>query len=379
MDTRMSSNVNRTFSFANNTRQVRQSCELKLETTPRNAQYSQRVTDLMRREEAALREGIEATEIFHGVDSLITSETRNIFAKITEQNCKKWNTFIKNTDGTCKRFVDEMRAVLRGSPDSVTVIGGSATHMSAGEELERAAIERLRMSVHGSSGGGGSSSTSVGTPLGEETPAGLQAPVQLSTAVEQMRLEQYYNKHWLDVEGFHLDEAFKSQEQKIEIEWATHEEDVTKELMARRAQFGVTDKNFGGGADGSGTGASTSPGRWQPAEKQKSLIHTAPVLSPVRRGANGGMSGGGGGSSGSSGARNDPALMEQLLRLEREHGVMMESLKQQRLAATRWMTRQQVRLMAQAVEMQNERRLIASVIERDLRVLSEVLAMMPKH
>ena len=198
----MSSSVNRTFSFANNTRQVRQSCELKLETTPRNAQYSQRVTDLMRREEvrrvctfvykyghfcvacvcdiylalalfrdrlllvaeaswtwlalfsmdrhpfpslthipfcrtvlpsphpgtthfsplpplhkAALREGIEATEIFHGVDSLITSETRNIFAKITEQNCKKWNTFIKNTDGTCKRFVDEMRAVLRGSPD----------------------------------------------------------------------------------------------------------------------------------------------------------------------------------------------------------------------------------------------------------------------
>jgi hypothetical protein len=177
-----------------------------------------------------------------------------------------------------------------------------------------------------------------------------------------------------------LEEAFKSQEQKIEMEWASHEEEVTKELMARRAEYGVTDNSFGGISDGAGSGSLSSPGRWQPAEKQRSLIHTAPVLSPVHRGANGSMGSSGGAGGGSSGgARNDPALMEQLLRLEREHGVMMESLKQQRLAATRWMTRQQVRLVAQAVEMQNERRVIATVVERDLRVLSEVLAMMPKH
>jgi len=57
-DARMSSSVNRTFSFANNTRHVRQSCELKLETTPRNAQYSQKVTDLMRREEVRVYERV---------------------------------------------------------------------------------------------------------------------------------------------------------------------------------------------------------------------------------------------------------------------------------------------------------------------------------
>ena len=66
-------------------------------------------------------------------------------------------------------------------------MGPSATHLSAGEELERAAMERLRVSVHGSSGGGGTSLNSVGTPLGEQTPVGLQAPAHLSTTVEQMR------------------------------------------------------------------------------------------------------------------------------------------------------------------------------------------------
>jgi len=69
-------------------------------------------------------------------------------------------------------------------------IGGGVdamSMMSAGEELERAAIERMRLSASGNAMVMGMSHTSVGTPLGEDTPAALQAPAHLTTAVEQMR------------------------------------------------------------------------------------------------------------------------------------------------------------------------------------------------
>ena len=311
----------------------RAECELKLETTPRNAQYSHRLTEMMRREESSLNQGIEATDMFQKVDDLILTETRSIFSKIGEQNCKKWRSFLSSTEATCKRFTEDVRQLIRCSPDGVSDLHADM----------------------------------AGLEISNGLPVGLKPTGSTLLALERIRLEEYYNKHWLDIEGHHLTEAFKSQENKIAAEWQSHEEQVRKELSDKRAEYGVHDNTSPVRAGGSGT---SSPGKWQPAEKQKSLIHTAPVLSPVRRRANSDVE--------SGQRRKDPALMEALLRVEREHSMMLESLKQQRLAATRWMTRQQVRLMAQAVEIQKERALIAAVVERDRRILKELVTMVER-
>jgi hypothetical protein len=74
----------------------------------------------------------------------------------------------------------------------------------------------------------------------------------------------------------------------------------------------------------------------------------------------------------------DARLLEQLMRLEKEHSMMLNSLKQQRLAATRWMKRQQVRLTAQAVEIQKERAVIAQCIDYDERALNEAMKNIPE-
>ena len=330
------------YTYVDHSRHNRVKCELKLETTARSAQYSPRLMDMMRREEGALRDGAAASDdMFKKVDELIGQETRSIFAKITGQNCNTWSSFNKSLINGAKKFVEETRHAYRGSPDSVTSIAGDTNP-----------------------------SRSARNAAGAE---GMRAPVDMWYVKESLRLEEHYNRDWLDIETFHLTEAFKSQEAKITTEWAEHEGQLTRELMNKRAELDPTDAADVGGRMASPSGSDSGSERWHSAEKQKTLIHTAPVLSPVRARAS---------SFGRDGkskfSRGDPALMEQLMRLEREYSVVMESLKRQRLSAMRWMTRQQVRFMAQAVEMHKERLQIAKVIELDLRVVEDICDSFPQ-
>jgi hypothetical protein len=82
--------------FLDKHRYFRADTELVLETTPREAQYSSKVAELMRREEMCLRDGVDAADVFKSVDELITAETRSIFSRITNQKCKKWEAFLKS-------------------------------------------------------------------------------------------------------------------------------------------------------------------------------------------------------------------------------------------------------------------------------------------
>jgi hypothetical protein len=85
--------------------------------------------------------------------------------------------------------------------------------------------------------------------------------------LENLKLEQEYNDNWSNHEGFNLEEAFKLQNIKIETEYKVFEKSLTSKL--------------GSIADTSGVDP-----RWHHPEKQRRLVHTAPVMSPSRPAAN---------------------------------------------------------------------------------------------
>lgn len=105
-----------------------------------------------------------------------------------------------------------------------------------------------------------------------------------SLDAEAQRLEYIYHHEWHKYEAFHLEEAFKSQQSRIDSDWAGHEKKLREEYDGRRQRIAPQQ---GGGAERAGAQLLVkqpldhdSPSRWQHPEKQKTLIHTAPVLSP---------------------------------------------------------------------------------------------------
>ena len=229
--------------------------ELLLETTPREASYSSKLNDLLRREDQALREGNDDRGLFLKVDSQIDSETRAIFNKITAQNCQRWQSVYKRFEIEQGHFTSDVKAFVRSSPDSVAA---------------------LNLNVDDASGGLGSD-TSPARDTSEQSAALTK---KLNVLDEMLRLENHYNEHWLEVEGYHLKEAFLSQESKIESEWAVHEDSLKHDLLAKRHALGMDSENKGGGLT-SPTQAPTNS-KWHSPEKQKTLVHTVPVMSPVR-------------------------------------------------------------------------------------------------
>lgn len=59
----------------------------------------------------------------------------------------------------------------------------------------------------------------------------------------------------------------------------------------------------------------------------------------------------------------------QLERIQREHEVAVAAMQKQKADAKRWLLRQQVRLQAQAVEVQWERSAIAEILQEDCAAL----------
>ena len=96
----------------------------------------------------------------------------------------------------------------------------------------------------------------------------------------------------------------------------------------------------------------TSSDRWQHPEKQKSLIHTAPVLSPKSSVA---ATAGSGLKAAISINKEQSAALESL---ERNYRRSLLLSQQQKNSALRWVSRQSIRLQAQAYELQRERKFI---------------------
>lgn len=88
-----------------------------------------------------------------------------------------------------------------------------------------------------------------------------------------------YCANWFAFENYNLQQAFRSQSARVESDWQSHEAVVLGEFRSRKEKLlGVAE-----------SGSASSPAsyhhdhRWQHPEKQKTLIHTAPVLTPTKQ------------------------------------------------------------------------------------------------
>lgn len=205
--------------------------ELLLETTPRDSRYSSALIELMRKEEISGKDHLSPTAqiISSKVDEALQFETKAFFAKISSHNIRKWNVFKEKM--TMER--DALKAELTGSSEAVT---------SENDSCEFPCIDEL--------------------------------------ALEEMRLDEDYNRNWLKYENFNLQEAFKSQAAKVESDWQVHESSLVDDYRKRKDRIMGTIRKSSTASNVSGE---VQDQRWQHPEKQKTLIHTAPVLSPSRQ------------------------------------------------------------------------------------------------
>jgi hypothetical protein len=235
------------------------------------------LVNLMQREEVLLREGKQCKDISREVENALNHETKAFFTKMSASNKKRWHFLLHKAQKDKEELLDMVR--------------DKCAHDFTGDDHildDDFAID--------SKGGGGNTDRGgkEGRLSGRKNKftAGSDGVSALDIEIESLRLEEDYNKNWLDIESFHIQEAFKSQKDRIDSEWAVHFERLNVQYEAKRHEIlGGRAASAGGGkrsGAGAGAGAGQSKdGRWQHPEKQKTLIHTAPVFSPSVEGGGG--------------------------------------------------------------------------------------------
>jgi membrane-associated HD superfamily phosphohydrolase len=191
----------------------------------------------MQRQEQQEASGKASKELTRRVDDMLNQETAAFFRKVAQYNSSKWSAVAKEVEKDVDRVVQDASSKCNVNTD-------------APRTSKRRTLTELDLDM------------------------------------EELRLEEYYNRHWLDIEGFHLQEAFRMQQLKVEKEWGAYTNRITDEITAKKKallgdryaeeeerereqarrmqqqQLEVADLQF------------------HHPEKQKSLIHTAPVLAP---------------------------------------------------------------------------------------------------
>ncbi len=291
--------------------------ELTFETTPRDSRYSNGLLELMKREEQIVKDcNYNASKvIIQKVDEALRSETQQFFAKSAFQNVKRWVT-LKD------KFNVERQQML-----------ASANNLNDND-------------------------------------------IANSIEVEAERLELDYNSNWFLYENYNLQQAFRSQTSRVENDWQCHEASLAEEFRARKEKLMGTSGDGNQPLNNLGGNSHHHDQRWQHPEKQKTLIHTAPVLTPTRQqDLVTEVSMGDGGGRWNRGKKDLEVMfnaltcwqwlmscVSQLDRLERELQSSIESLERQKADAKRWLLRQQVRLQAQAEEVQREKLAVAELL-----------------
>jgi len=223
--------------------------ELTLETIPRDSRYSAQLIDLMKREEVALRDNSTAAptaELTRRVDEALRVETEKFFNKNVEQNVKRWNALQKKIEGELQRFKEEMTTHPEITNNSSSSIADS----------------RVKAVGH--------SDDAVGDSIN------YRIPTTEELDRETLRLEEDYNQNWHKYEEHNLKTAFTSQVARVENDWIAQEMALADDFDARKAQL-----TGASALDSPSRQATGNSDRWQHPEKQKTLIHTAPVLSPT--------------------------------------------------------------------------------------------------
>lgn len=228
--------------------------ELTLETLPRDSRYSNTLIDLMKREETALQDGAKSAmlkDLIARVDEALKQETKHFFEKSTQQNCKRWTSLLQKLDRERENFRGDL------------VINKTADRNRDGK---------------------------------------------ISLELESRRLEEDYNRNWFYYEGFHLREAFKSQATRVDVDWSTHEQALSDDYHAKRSAL-LGEHSF---QENTRDVGAEDNGRWHHPEKQKTLIHTAPVLTPMSKDSGSGFSATVRNSRSRGGCRDDAAASREV-------------------------------------------------------------------
>ena len=227
----------------------------------RNSRYSNALVSLMQREEALLREGKQCKDISREVENALNHETKAFFTKMSSSNKKRWHFLLHKAQKDKEALIDEVR--------------DKCAHDFTGDDNildDDCALDSGKLAKGNKETGGGGRKNKY--------TAGSNAVTPLDIEIESLRLEEDYNKNWLDIESFHIHEAFKSQKDRIDTEWAEHFDRLNTQYEAKRLQI-IGQSDRASSASGGKRNGQSKEGRWQHPEKQKTLIHTAPVFSPT--------------------------------------------------------------------------------------------------
>lgn len=289
--------------------------DLVLEVAPRDSRFSPVLLEMMRKEELLMKDPSSnaARALVQKVDEALRTETQQFFAKVVNQNSRKWE-------------------MLRGNM-----------------RKEIAALKRY-----------------LASRLSSE--AVQEEPLDI-IAAEEERLQIDYNRNWHRYEVFHLQEAFKSQTARIDRDWNTHEESLKNDFDTKKAAIvGPAATTAGKAKTGSDNNEDL---KWQHPEKQKTLIHTAPVFTPARASTSSTTA-----ATTTNNAAANSKNVAELQRLERDYQDALTSLLKQKTDAKKWLYRQQVRLTAQCEEVRKEKSLVADVLQEEYSELTALQKML---
>lgn len=239
----------------------------------RNSRYSNMLVNLMQREEVLLREGKQCKDISREVENALNQETKAFFTKMSASNKKRWQFVLHKAQKDKEELLDMVRDKCAHDFTGDDHILDDDFAIESGNKSERGGKEL--------------------TGRKNKFTAGADGVSVLDIEIESLRLEEDYNKNWLDIESFHIQEAFKSQKERIDSEWAVHFDRLSSQYEAKRHSI-IGSRDQASSAGGKRNGSSSvqgADGRWQHPEKQKTLIHTAPVFSPVQEGKQSGKGG----------------------------------------------------------------------------------------
>lgn len=195
---------------------------------------------MMQRLDNAMREGRNTGDLSRKVDVSLKQETQAFFAKVANSNARKWNQLVQ-------RCEHDVELILREAQDK-----------------------------------------GLYQPNTTAPPAKKTKYTTHDLEMEELRLEEDYNRNWMRHEGFHLQEAFRSQQNKLDREWDVYTEQLhdavnekKKSILGNNYAMHMEKLNLGRSGGNATKDNSDTAERFHHPEKQKSLIHTAPVLSPV--------------------------------------------------------------------------------------------------
>eukprot|EP00596_Hydrurales_sp_CCMP1899_P001011 CAMPEP_0119034486 /NCGR_PEP_ID=MMETSP1177-20130426/1473_1 /TAXON_ID=2985 /ORGANISM="Ochromonas sp, Strain CCMP1899" /LENGTH=295 /DNA_ID=CAMNT_0006991947 /DNA_START=355 /DNA_END=1239 /DNA_ORIENTATION=+ len=277
--------------LSNDQLQQRIQMELSLEITPRDSRYSPHLVSLMKAEEdtTGKEKSSITSELNRKVDEALAQETHKFFEKTAFQNLKKWKSLCQKLDSEREKYrIIVSDQVIKNTGNS------NGIYKNENEKMKNEKNEKIFLTV---------------ADLDDES----------------VRLEEEYNRNFLHYEGFHLVEAFKSQASKVDKDWAVHESALEDDYRARRK--GITGSDELKSAQ---VIQQHEENRWQHPEKQKTLIHTAPVFVPQHNSS-------GSTHKGSGNRKEDNAKSnKELERLDYQYSFALESLSDQKSGALRW-------------------------------------------